>query len=71
MVVCTVAGVPNSRCLIWSGRGQGPPGGLDRMLEAVTVGEFEDVSPEGGLAETVSAVAPATVDINMRSGLHR
>ena len=71
MVVCTVAGVPNSRCLMWSGRGQGPPGGLVKMPEAVAVGEFEDVLPEGGSAETVSAVAPVAVDVNMRSGLQK
>ena len=56
---------------MWSGRGQEPPGGVVKMPEAVTVGEFKDVSPEGGSAETVSAIAPATVDVNMRSGLHR
>lgn len=70
-MVCTVASVPNSMCLMHSGRGLWSFRRLVEMLEAVAVGASDEVSAEGESAETVSAVALVAVEVNMRSGLHR
>ena len=41
------------------------------MPEAVVISAGSGDAADGKSAETVSAVAPIAVDVNMRSGLHR